>query len=278
MIRLYSIFSALMRIWTHPFNKKRAPGRVAISAVYLKLRFLATMSILFKLKFTEVQLFGYEWKFCEVSSLLYVFEEIFIERSYDIHKTDSPELIIDAGSNIGLATLFFKLQFPNAKVFCFEPDQKAFAILKENISRNQLKKVTLYQAALSSSTAPVTLYLENGRVGSVGTGTTAKSLGQVSHEVEGTILSKYLNQPVDFLKIDIEGAEYESLLEAKDILANIREMVIECHHRPDIAKNFESVLSLLSSKGFSYRVSSQSPRYAFAPTKGQDVLVHAVQP
>ena len=40
----------------------------------------------------------------------------------------------------------------------------------------------------------------------------------------------YLTEPVDFLKMNIEGVEWEVLADSEDLLRQVREIVIEYHH------------------------------------------------
>lgn len=55
----------------------------------------------------------------------------------------SPEIIIDAGANIGMTTLFFKYNFPCSKIICVEPEKDNFQQLVENISANHLEASTI---------------------------------------------------------------------------------------------------------------------------------------
>src|ERR1700730_7986688 len=54
-------------------------------------------------------------------------------RYADILSNGQRPIIIDAGANIGLATLWFKAQYPKATVIAIEPDTENFAVLKENV-------------------------------------------------------------------------------------------------------------------------------------------------
>jgi FkbM family methyltransferase len=47
----------------------------------------------------------------------------------------APEFIIDAGANIGLASVYFASRFPNARILAIEPERKNFEILVKNVER-----------------------------------------------------------------------------------------------------------------------------------------------
>jgi FkbM family methyltransferase len=53
---------------------------------------------------------------------------------HEIVERDIHPLIIDCGGNIGLATIWFAMLFPEATLYTIEPDHNNFEILKKNIS------------------------------------------------------------------------------------------------------------------------------------------------
>jgi len=62
------------------------------------------------------------------------FDQVFFYKEYDFDTAKSPNIIIDAGANIGLAAIYFANRYPNAKIIALEPEQSNFRILKENVS------------------------------------------------------------------------------------------------------------------------------------------------
>lgn len=60
------------------------------------------------------------------------FDKIFLEDEYDFDPELSPELIIDAGANIGAASIYFALKYPDATIISLEPEKTNFNILKKN--------------------------------------------------------------------------------------------------------------------------------------------------
>ena len=67
-------------------------------------------------------------------------------------------------------------------------------------------------------------------------------------------LAEYLSEPVDFLKMNIESAEWEVLEDSAEYLSNIREMVVEYHHLPGIPRTLHRILDLLDRQGFEYAI------------------------
>jgi hypothetical protein len=69
-------------------------------------------------------------------------------------------------------------------------------------------------------------------------------------------LSDYLDEPVDFLKLNIEGEELPVLQEAaaSGRLRNVRELVLEYHGWPGKQQGLGYILNLLDSNGYRYLV------------------------
>ena len=77
-------------------------------------------------------------------------------------------------------------------------------------------------------------------------------------------LSEFLDERVDFLKLDLEGVETEVLEEAKDKLENVRMLFCEYHHSGDAAlAGLTKILNILDEADFDVHLSkaSDSGRY-----------------
>ena len=67
-------------------------------------------------------------------------------------------------------------------------------------------------------------------------------------------LSNYLNNPIDFLKLNIEGKEIDVLKEIDESnkIKEISEMVIEYHGFPNFKQTLGDILSILNRNNFRY--------------------------
>lgn len=157
-----------------------------------------------------------------------------------------PLRIIDAGANVGYATLYLKSAFPNAEVVCLEPDAGNFKQLERNVAINKLTGVTPLQAGLWKSES----FLEVGR--DVGD---QMEWSFYVREVPGPsdlrgfsvpYLARERNWPViDLLKIDIEGGEryvFETSVLAKSVLESTRFVAIEVHDLHNIRPHIYELL------------------------------------
>jgi FkbM family methyltransferase len=172
--------------------------------------------------------------------------------------------------------LWQKRLHPAARVLAFEPDPDAFAMLERNVSANGLEDVTLVRKAVGASDGRATFQVDPDRPGSLVGSIEDRGL-PVGAEVEVTRLSSYLEGPVDFLKLDVEGAEGAVLheLAAAGKLGLVDQMVIEYHHHLHPQSDaLGGVLALLEAHGFGYQIAAQQ-RLPTTRRRSQDVLVYA---
>jgi len=150
--------------------------------------------------------------------------------------------------------------YPRARVITFEPDPDVIPILERNIVDNGLQDVRVVQAALGSDSDRKTFYSD----GICGGGLVEALAQEPSRtwrrsEVAGVRLRDYLAEPVDFLKMNIEGSELEVLADSEDRLRRIREMIIEYHHLPGLRRSLHEILHLLHRQGFEYLINDLDP-------------------
>lgn len=158
-----------------------------------------------------------------------VFIQVIYELSYRIFLKDKPEVIIDCGANIGLATVYFKQRYPNAQIYAIEPDLENFNILCKNIQ--PYTGIKALRAGIWHKETD--LLISN---------TVADSWGFRVEECKekyaetipayslSYIMKKYSIQQIDLLKIDIEGTEKNIFEEDCDYwLSRTKTLIIETH-------------------------------------------------
>jgi hypothetical protein len=86
------------------------------------------------------------------------FEKVFVSREYEFpYPNREPRLIIDAGANVGYASIFFARKFPSSRVLAVEPQRANYELLLRNVAA--YPNVVPRRAALWNSN--VTLRIEN---------------------------------------------------------------------------------------------------------------------
>ena len=184
------------------------------------------------------------------------YKEIFHEGIYDFKPQSSKPLIIDCGANMGLSVLYFSKNHPDAKIIAFEPDEQIVPFLRKNICSQELGNVHLIQKAVWIEESVLDFYTDNGMGGRIGT----KYQEQPPKRIRSVKLRDYLNQPVDMLKMDIEGAEYSVLNDCEDKLNNINHIFVEYHSFHDEEQHLEDILLLLKKNGFRYHLKKSFSR------------------
>lgn len=186
----------------------------------------------------------------DADSFLGAYKEIFYDRIYAFPSATLRPLIIDGGANIGLATLFFKQVYPQSRVIAFEPDRVIFALLQQNIASFRLKDVRLVNAALWKSDTSVSFTSEGGASGHIATSAEAAH----STPITAVRLKSWLHEKVDFLKLDIEGAECEVLEDCQEELRNVQNLFVEYHSPANSEQKLWRILEMLSAAGFRYHI------------------------
>lgn len=133
-------------------------------------------------------------------------------------------IIIDAGANIGLASLWFAEQYPEARIFAVEPDEENLAVLDRNVTG--LKNVTVLRGGLWDHEAH--LRIGNPEAGSAGF-RLSEEAGTVPTYSVPAILAKTENATLFIVKIDIEGGEAAVFRSNTAWAAEASLIVIETH-------------------------------------------------
>lgn len=239
-----SIFKRLAEGALHTFNRQR------LSVLRKKTMKLKTRAV--------VPCLNYNVRITDGPNFYMQYKDEFINRIYNFNAQRPDPLIIDGGSNMGISILHFKHIYPQARIIGFEPDPSIFHLLSENMLINKIDDVRLINAGLAA---------EDGECGFTPDGQAGGQLsssGQVLVKMER--LSKYLGEPVDFLKLNIEGTELDVLTEAATVgcLRNVRELVLEYHGWAQQEQRLGSILNLLNAQGYRYLVHDFDAETCFA--------------
>ena len=171
--------------------------------------------------------------FREATADAWVFRQIFVQRQYEVEVSPEPHLIIDAGANIGCASVFFACRYPQATILAIEPDAANFEMLKINAA--PYRNIVPIRAAVWGR--PEVLAIANPNSKSWEFQTRQATAGDVNTVVGLTIdeLLTWANAPrIDILKIDIEGAEKQVFSGPCDRwLGRVSAIFAELHDRLD---------------------------------------------
>lgn len=164
------------------------------------------------------------------------FEQIFVRREYQSpNLPDAADAIVDLGANVGLATVFFGLKYPAAKILSVEPEDSNFAAMSRNTAALG-DRVRKEHAAVWINDGFVNLHTEDDAGAPLGAWGVQVSdqQGKSDRHSKCHTLTTLLDQAgfntVDILKVDIEGAELEVFAQsATEWLPRINLIIIETH-------------------------------------------------
>jgi FkbM family methyltransferase len=170
------------------------------------------------------------------SSDVRTYEQIFIRQDYYFEVRRDPQVIIDAGANIGLASIYFANRFPGAKIIAIEPEKGNFDLLKKNSA--PYSNIIPIWGALWDKNRNIDL-IDPGlgqwgyrtQQGNPAGRNSNKPLYTVRGMTVDSLMQEYGIDRVDIFKIDIEGAEREVFNNAGSWINNVDSVIIELHER-----------------------------------------------
>jgi len=205
-----------------------------------------------------VKIGKFKFSFNNFQEFILLYFGIYLFRGYRFRADKSQPLIIDCGSHIGISVLSFKKQYPKSKIIGFEPNPETFKILKTNIRQNNLDNVELVNAAVSDKEDEIDFYINTKNTWSwkdslFKTWFIKDKFRKV--KVKAVALSKYLNQSVDLLKLNIEGSETLVMKEIESKLKNVKEILL--HYHGEVSNpnnNLEDIFKILDRNHYAYTI------------------------
>lgn len=149
--------------------------------------------------------------------------------------------VLDLGANKGIYTVRAALSGSKTRVHAVEPVSDNIRLLRNNIHGNGIENVTVYESAIATSTGKVSIHLAVRPDAHSLLLERVSSVSQTVAEVEAISLEDVVNlvgAPIDLLKVDIEGAEFQVLTTAPSATwLKIRRIVVECHDTSELPKS-----------------------------------------
>jgi FkbM family methyltransferase len=152
---------------------------------------------------------------------------IFVQRRYyepllefGYKLLDTGDHAIDGGANQGIFTCAFASAVGNAgHVYAFEPQAYAVSCIERNARLNAMNNITVFEGALSDTPGETFLITDRGPVAAF-TSTEPQGASPIlvkSYSIDSLVNSDQLHD-VQFIKLDVEGAELKALQGARSML------------------------------------------------------------
>jgi FkbM family methyltransferase len=213
----------------------------------------------------EIKSMGYNWKVHHGSTFLNQFESIFVDQIYQFNSASKEPIIIDCGANMGTSVLYFKWLYKEAKVYAFEPDKNIFGVLSKNISNNKLEDVQLTNMAVWIDEQDMFFNANHAQSGKlIQDGSSIK--------VKCIRLKTFMQAfpQIDFLKLDIEGAELLVLQDISSELHRVKYLFIEYHSEVDKTQKLSQLLAIIEQAGFRYFIGGNQSKNPFTSNLVED--------
>lgn len=203
-------------------------------------------------------------------------KETFLDRFYEKYGTiiGNGWTIVDIGGGIGDFTTFAARAHPQNTVYAFEPTPESFALLQENLQRNQVDNASGYPQAIWSEAGTVWIDTSVGEPGQfishedpdrqITSGGPAASTDSIA--APSISLAQAFDRLgiacCDLLKMDCEGAEYAILFNTPvETLEKVQRIVMEYHDNVAVRSdgNFythQDVAEFLAGRGYVVQVQS----------------------
>ena len=208
-------------------------------------------------------------------NMLGPFRECFFDRQYTEHPftADLPSnpVILDVGANVGFAALSFFYKYPDATIHSFEPMPYCIGRIEKYKKEFPQFQWTLYPQGFWSHDGEVEIFTQSSDGFSTTSGISAGSdnLQKIKIKVMSpdTFFDNHPGIVIDLVKMDCEGAEYETLFNMNTHhLQRIQRIAMETHRT---GKYFTSdMVSFLENHGFETDVTNGAENgYIFARQK-----------
>lgn len=140
------------------------------------------------------------------------------------------DTVLDIGANVGIMSLLFsKNAGINGRVIAFEPHPRIYNDLDAAIKKNQTSNITAYQLGLGSVPGEFVLNVPHSNLG-LGSLIRSSTENCDQYIVQVETLDKIIDdskiKKIDFMKIDVEGFEYNVLKGAHNTLEKTQPKVI----------------------------------------------------
>jgi FkbM family methyltransferase len=211
----------------------------------------------------KIKISKYDYKaYCPINKDDLINMTIREDEIIDHFRPKEKDIVVDIGAHIGRYTIISSKRIgPNGKVVAIEADPANLEMLNRNINLNKLTNVTSLNYAVYSNQTKLKLYLPGKQSGFTIYNTIMVNRGKHQGkfiEVNGNTLDNLLEQNkinlanINWIKIDVEGAEFEVLKGAQNVLSKSNDIaiLIEIHNSQNGTNLYRPIIEFLNRYNF----------------------------
>lgn len=232
---------------------------------YAKVRFRSLK------KFTEKILYYFSYSGIRFNIYLdpkngFIDNEIFWKGVYEEGLLDflqsqikADDVYLDIGANIGQHALFVSHLVTQGAVYAFEPNASIYTQFKDSVEANSVSNIHIYNMGLGKETKQETLFINTENVGGSSMLSYKDEMKSVTIYVEkgDEVLQRADVKKVDFIKLDVEGYEYEVLLGLSHVIStNKPKMIVEftpVFYNKKGSSDARDIVLFLCQRGYKFR-------------------------
>jgi FkbM family methyltransferase len=189
---------------------------------------------------------------------LWIIKETCLDRDYETigESLQDGWIVLDIGAGLGDFTVYAAKSRPHSRIYAYEPFPESYELLQENLKLNAVDNVQAFPYAVSDGRSAKLTLARTGEAVQHRTTPAGVSVA-ATVDVPCTSLDQVLADAAlsrcDFLKIDVEGAEYEIMFGASDkVLSALRRVCLEYHDGVTLHSHADLV-RFLQNKGYQVR-------------------------
>lgn len=151
------------------------------------------------------------------------------EMTMQLNLLKPDDVVLDIGANIGWYSLTLSRGVKNLKIHAFEPLPSTYELLNKNIQLNQVENISVHNVGLSNKNEITEFFIDpklsvNASAKNVAETKDAVAVSCKIVKLDKLVQDEGINK-VDFIKCDVEGAEYFSFLGGKETLIKYKPIV-----------------------------------------------------
>ena len=164
------------------------------------------------------------------------------------------DVVIDGGANQGVFSLSFKSKIKEAgQIICVEPFNYAVKKIKKNFLLNNFKNFLIYKNVLSDKISYYKIYYSDGITDASIINRNSDNYKMVKSITIDHIVKKNKLKKLDFIKLDIEGAEYLALKGANKSILKFKPIIYLEINNLNNFKNINSFLNKINYYPYTFK-------------------------